>query len=268
MEGILLPEPRNTGPNELRDVGPSGRKLGTFDDCYEGSPWELHRGELVAQVGARDIHSILTALVSALFRTHARADLTVLTDVYCDLSDAKGASLRTPDVLLAAGLGRGKDDYYRGAPIVAVEIRGAQSQRYLDEKVKLYQEHGWPCTWIVRADREEIEVVQPGLAEVTYGRTAIVPLAPELDKYGLEAVPVAAFFDEGEFAKYCDGWVNARGRAEGAARMLLALLAARGLPVTGELQHRIEACTDAGDLEAWVASAATASSIQEVFATR
>lgn len=57
----------------MRDYGPNGCKLGTFADCYDGSPWELHRGELVEQIGARDIHGILMALIAALFRTHAWA---------------------------------------------------------------------------------------------------------------------------------------------------------------------------------------------------
>jgi Uma2 family endonuclease len=268
MEGILVHKPRNTGPLELRDHGPSGRRLGTFDDCYDGSPWELHRGELVEQVRAKDIHSILMALVAALFRTHARQGLTVMTDVYCDLSDENGPSLRAPDVVLVEGLGKGKDDNYHGTPMVAVEIRGTQSKRYLEEKVKLYQEHGWPCTWIVHPDREEIEVVRPALASVTYRRAASLPLVPELDKYGLAAMPVSAFFDEVQFAQYCDGWVATRGRLEGAARMLLTVLGARGLRISAEQRQRVSACTDADQLEEWVTCAATASSVDEIFATR
>src|SRR5262249_3988655 len=140
---------RNTGPLAGRDFGPTGHRLGTPDDCYDGSPWELHRGELWEQMGSKDVHGIVMALLAALLRTHARPGMTVMTDVYCDLSDTTGASVRAPDVVLVGDLQKPKDDFYRGTPILAVEVRGTQSKRYLEEKVKLYVEHAWPCTWIV-----------------------------------------------------------------------------------------------------------------------
>lgn len=258
--------PRNTGPLEARDYGPNGQRLGTFADCYEGSPWELHRGELVEQVGAKDIHSILMALITALFRTHARADLTVMTDVYCDLSDAEGESLRAPDVVLVEALGKGKDEVYRGKPILAVEVRATQSKRYLEEKVKLYLEHTWPCVWLVHAAREEIEVVTPGLASVTYRPGSRVPLPPELSKYGLREVPAAAFFDEALFAAHCDGWVKAEGRAEGKAEGkaegILAVLAARSIAVPEAVQSAVLACADLGVLDRWMVAAATCASAE------
>jgi hypothetical protein len=94
LHAIPSRPPRATGPIELRDFGPTGRRLGTVADCYEGSPWELHRGELWEQMGSKDIHGIVMALLAALFRTHARPDLTVMADVYCDLSAGEEASVR------------------------------------------------------------------------------------------------------------------------------------------------------------------------------
>ncbi len=299
MPALPARPPRNTGPLEVRDYGPNGRKLGTFADCYEGSPWELHRGELVPQMSSKDVHGILMALISALFHTHARRGLTVMTDVYCDLSDEEGDSLRAPDVVLVGGLGKGKDEVYRGTPIIAVEIRGTQSKRYLEEKVKLYVKHEWPATWIVHADREEIEVVQPGLASVTYRPGSVLPLLPELDRYGLSAVPATAFFNEDEFASYNHGWAaklgeargkiegeargeargkiegeargkiegEARGKIEGEARALLTVLKARKLSVSAEQQQRIWACVDGAQLERWVEVAVSAASVDEVFAS-
>src|SRR5580698_8450561 len=87
---------RNTGPLEGRDFGPTGRRLGTAADCYDGSPWELHRGELWEHMGSRDVHGIIMAIVARLFGTHAREGLTTMTDVYCELSDEAGESLRAP----------------------------------------------------------------------------------------------------------------------------------------------------------------------------
>jgi hypothetical protein len=262
MTALRIRPLRNTGPLEVRDYGPNGRKLGTLADCYDDSPWELHRGELVEQMASKDIHGILMALIASLFRTHARPGLTVMTDVYCDLSDAEGASLRAPDVALVSGLARPKDDFFRGTPIVAVEIRGTQSKKYLDEKVKLYLEHDWPCTWIVHANRDEIEICEPDKAPVVYRPGSDVPLVPELSKYGLAAVPTAALFDEAELSRYADGWVKAKSYAEGQAcgraAAVLDVLAARGLVISDEDWQCVAECTDAALVGRWLALAATA----------
>lgn len=66
MVALVPRPPRNTGPIELRDFGPTGRRLGTAADCYDGSPWELHRGELVEAMGGKDLHGITMALLAAL----------------------------------------------------------------------------------------------------------------------------------------------------------------------------------------------------------
>src|SRR5262249_26500827 len=171
MKALLVRLPRDTGPLEVRDFGPTGRRLGTIADCYDGSPWELHRGELWEQMGSKDIHGIIMALLAALCRTHARPGITVMTDVYCDLSDAAATSLRAPDVVLVGDLSTPKNEVYTGTPILAVEVRGTQSKRYLEEKVKLYVEHDWPCTWIVHAERQEVEVLRPGVGSVVYTRS-------------------------------------------------------------------------------------------------
>jgi hypothetical protein len=262
MNALPTRPPRNTGPIELRDFGPMGRRLGTDADCYDGSPWELHRGELVEQMGSKDIHGIVMALLAALFRTHARGGLTVMTDVYCDLTDAEGPSLRAPDVVIVGDLTSPRNEAYRGTPVLAVEIRGTQSKRYLDEKVKLYLEHDWPWVWIAHAERRELEILRAGTASVTYRAGAEVPLLPELDKYGLGAVPAAAVFDQGEASRFLDGWVRARGEAHGRAQALLGVLAARGLDVTAGARARVLACEDTATLDRWLALAATATAAE------
>ncbi|WP_438015189.1 Uma2 family endonuclease [Sorangium sp. So ce315] len=260
--GLLPRPPRDTGPIELRDFGPTGRRLGTEADCYDGSPWELHRGELIEQMGSKDIHGIVMALIAALFRTHAREGLTVMTDVYCDLSDPAGPSLRAPDVVLVGDLSSPRNDAYRGTPVLAVEIRGTQSRRYLEEKVKLYLEHEWPWVWIAHAERRELEVVRPGTASITYRPGAEVPLLPELGKHGLGAVPVAALFEERDASRFTDEWVEARTQARTQARAILAVLSARGLAVPEAVRARVLACEQPAALERWLTSAATAASAE------
>jgi Uma2 family endonuclease len=228
---------------ELRDFGPTGRRLGTEDDCYDGSPWELHRGELWEQMGSKDIHGILMALLAALFRTHARPGVTVMADVYCDLTDDTGASLRAPDVALVGDLVKPKNEVYRGTPILAVEVRGTQSKRYLEEKVKLYLEHDWPNTWIVHAERQEVEVLRPGTGSVVYRPGTSVPLVAELDHHGLTTLPVNALFDPTEARRCNDGWVAAQAATQAAtqatAQAVLRVLASRGFALPKRARQKI-----------------------------
>jgi hypothetical protein len=70
---------------------------------------------------------------------------------------------------------------------------------------------------------------------------------------------------EGEAAGFATG--KAAGIAEGKAAAILAVLSARGVPVSNEARARIEACMDVAMLDLWISRAATASSTAEMFAT-
>jgi hypothetical protein len=73
---------------------------------------------------------------------------------------------------------------------------------------------------------------------------------------------------EGEAVGFAKGEAKgeARGEARGKAAAVLAVLSARGLPVSNEARARIEACIDVAILDRWISRAATVSSIDEVFA--
>jgi hypothetical protein len=172
--------------------------------------------------------------------------------------------------VLVSGLSNPKGDFFRGTPILAVEVRATQSKRHLEEKVKLYLEHDWPWIWIAHVERRELEVLRAGFAPVTYPNNAEVPLIPELDKYGLRSVPAAAIFDEKEAERVIDGWVRARREAQGEARgeargvalgraqAILGVLAARGLDVPEVVRARVASTTDLAALDQWLTLAATA----------
>lgn len=261
MSAVHTRTPRNTGPIELRDLGPNGRPLGTAADCYDGSPWELHRGELVRQMSSNGIHSVLMFLLGALFRTHAREDHDVYADVYCELIGGDGSlSLRAPDVVLAKSVRRLKDGPFQGIPVLAIEIRATQSKRQLEEKVKLYLEHDWPLIWLLHADRQEVEVVTPGSASVVYPKGTEVPLVPELDKYELKRIPVAALFDKEKFFTLNDGWVRNYESLFQRRRTILAVLGARKLVVSEAVEQRIASEKDLTVLDDWLGLAATVAS--------
>ena len=56
------------------------------------------------------------------------------------------------------------------------------------------------------------------------------------------------------------------GKALGKAEALLTFLTARQLPVDAATRARIEVCTDPLVLDRWIARAATAATLDEVFA--
>ena len=58
---------------------------------------------------------------------------------------------------------------------------------------------------------------------------------------------------------------QAKGRAEGQAESLLAVLDARGLRASDEARARILGCTDAALLDAWLRRAVVIASVDELF---
>ncbi|MGA2451074.1 MAG: hypothetical protein ABTD50_20635, partial [Polyangiaceae bacterium] len=73
----------------------------------------------------------------------------------------------------------------------------------------------------------------------------------------LEALMAAKNYEyQSDFAKRYFG----QGRAEGEARAILTVLAARGIDVPDRARARILDCADLAQLDAWLARAATASS--------
>ncbi|MGQ0573274.1 MAG: hypothetical protein ACT4RN_03605 [Pseudonocardia sp.] len=57
-----------------------------------------------------------------------------------------------------------------------------------------------------------------------------------------------------------------QGKAEGEARAVLAVLAARKIDVPEDAHRRISECTDLDQLDTWVRRAVTATTIDELFA--
>ncbi len=58
---------------------------------------------------------------------------------------------------------------------------------------------------------------------------------------------------------------RAEGRAEEAARAVLAVLAARDVDVPNDARTRVLGCTDVDQLESWIGRAATATSVKDLF---
>ena len=57
-----------------------------------------------------------------------------------------------------------------------------------------------------------------------------------------------------------------RGRAEGTAKAVLAVLEARGLAIPEEVRQQVTASADVAELERWLRRAAVVSSARDIFA--
>jgi hypothetical protein len=58
-----------------------------------------------------------------------------------------------------------------------------------------------------------------------------------------------------------------RQRSQGEARIILRVLAARGLEVPASVREQALSCTDISQLDIWADRAATAASVEDVFGT-
>jgi hypothetical protein len=75
-------------------------------------------------------------------------------------------------------------------------------------------------------------------------------------------------FAEGKTAGFSEGKTAgfSEGETAGVARALIAILGARGFPVSTEARARIDACKQTATLERWILRAATAASVAEALA--
>ncbi|WP_046468322.1 hypothetical protein [Allosalinactinospora lopnorensis] len=56
-----------------------------------------------------------------------------------------------------------------------------------------------------------------------------------------------------------------QGMAEGEAKGVVAVLAARGIPVSKEVRERILTCTDLDQVDTWLQRALTAKTVDDLF---
>jgi hypothetical protein len=79
-----------------------------------------------------------------------------------------------------------------------------------------------------------------------------------------EFMTTTPFRYQSDFARRYFGQGEAKGKAEGEANALLAILDARNIPVPDDVRANIAACTDIDVLDAWIRRAATAEKLEDV----
>lgn len=109
-----------------------------------------------------------------------------------------------------------------------------------------------------------------------YTRIVLMAAPDESSRRALEALMATVFKSEfldklEALAAEAEARGSARGEAHGEAagraKMILQVLAARGIAAPAEIRDQVLACTDIGQLDAWGSKAATAQSIEEIFST-
>jgi hypothetical protein len=94
----------------------------------------------------------------------------------------------------------------------------------------------------------------------------VLTVHPEAARDHLEALMTAETYEyKSGFARRYFHQGLTEGRAEGEVRALLAILKARGIPVSEEARTRITGCTDLDQLDILIRRAATAATIQDLF---
>lgn len=184
--------------------------------------------------------------------------------------------LRAPDVAVG-GVTEGPG-WVRGVPSLALEYADTgQDEDDLQRKIGELLAEGTRLIWVVRLvgpRRVEIHERERPMRIATVGEELIAP--------GILAnpVPVLALFDRQEarrvdlrnllqrFGYQSIEALRAEGKAEGLAEgkrgALLAMLAARGIPLPDALRDRIVACRSLAQFDDWIARAAVCASADEL----
>lgn len=90
---------------------------------------------------------------------------------------------------------------------------------------------------------------------------------PEAARRYLEALMISSTYEyQSDFARRYVSQGRAEGEATGEAKAVLAVLDARGIDVPESFRTRITGCSDLDQLDTWVRRAATATSVEDLFA--
>jgi Uma2 family endonuclease len=267
------------------------RERGPFraDQIREGDRYELHEGHPVycAPTGSRGSRRHLTG--ASVLDTDPTVDEAGVDTGFSPEPQA----LRAPDI--AVGNVPDTPGWAPGSPSLAVEYADTgQNEQELQDKIVDLLGAGTQLVWVVRlVGPRRVEVYEPGKPMRTVAEDG------ELAAPGIlrNSVPVRAMYDreaaheatlrnllqrrgyanldavraDGKMEGKAEGKVEgkaegkAEGKVEGKAEAVIAVLNARGLVPTDPQRARLLACRDLAELDRWLALAATASSLNDVF---
>ena len=142
---------------------------------------ELLKGELIRMPPAKRKHMetterlflLLRLIVQDLHRTRPELGLG---NVHMEMGYRLGPdpeSWLIPDISITHA-GQAGDDYYEGAPLVAVEVASeSQSAPYLEAKAQMYLSHGGREVWLVYPKTRHVRICRAGKSTVDLQEQAI-----------------------------------------------------------------------------------------------
>jgi hypothetical protein len=123
-----------------------------------------------------------------------------------------------------------------------------------------------------RPEQERVlEALLAGLDVVGHDRAGlcidvVLAMLPAAARDCLEALMTTTTYKyQRDFARSYFNHGRTKGRAEGEASAVLAILDARGVDVPDEVREDITGCTDLTQLDTWVRRAATSAKVHELF---
>lgn len=254
------------------------------DQIREGDPYELSNGHTILRLPMGRLGGRSRLAAGSVLETDPAVKSAGVDVGYSE----KPSHLRAPDV--SVGNVPDEPGWATEAPQLAVEyaVRG-QDEAELQIKIQELFHGGTGFVWVVRlTGPRRVEVHLPGKA-MRLARSGENLLALGILQ---NPVPVDALFDRDAAHEATlrnllqrQGYASLDAiRAEGAQKgklegklegelrgrigALLAVLAARGLPVEDAQRREIEAARDKRRLDAWIAKAAVVGSTVEVLAKK
>ena len=234
-----------------------------------GDPYELDDGHAIVSEPSGPRHAQKNLLGATLLDSDPAVEAAGV-DIGYALSER---TLRAPDV--AVGPMPEQAGFLVGVPALALEyVERRANEADLERKIAALLAAGTRVVWVVRLGRERpVEVHRRG-EEPTMHRQGDMLEAPGILQ---NPVPVDALYDRRLAHQHVlrnllqrEGYASLEAiRAEGglaqARTALRHVLAARELALTPADDTRIDACTDAAELERWLRAAAVATSSNDVF---
>jgi len=242
------------------------RARGPFraDQLRSGDPYELSDGHAIHVAPAAGRHADATTRGA-----HALSTDPDVTSAGVDVGySPEPGTLRAPDI--AIGNVPTEPGWVQGAPPLAVEYADTgQDEDELQRKIEDLLRAGTKYLWVVRlAGARRVEIYEQG-RPMRLALPGQQLLAPGVLR---NPVLVEALYDpEASMDAALCNLLQRRGyddldavRAESKAEALLEILAARGIDVPAEVQHRIRSCADAAQVSRWLARAVKIERIEEL----
>ena len=250
------------------------------DQLAEGDPYELSNGHAILCMPSGGRGGKANLVGAQVLDTDPAVESAGIDTGF----SPEPGMLRAPDV--AVGNVPDEPGWVHGVPPLAVEYADTgQEEDKLQHKILDFLSAGTRYVWVVRlVGPKRVEVYEPGK------KMRVVEAGKELVATGIlkNPVPVLALFDrdvahqmvlrnllqregydslekmqaESETKGRVEGLVE--GRVEGKAESILAVLAARCIPVSEEAQALILGTTDIKVLDRWIRKAAVVKSAEEI----